>query len=94
MARRRRRRRADTRAFEDQRSLPPDLDPVEAPEGTAVRRIQPYQAKKLYRCPGCDHEILPGTAHLVVVPGEAPEERRHWHTSCWARHLRSDRRGR
>jgi hypothetical protein len=43
---------------------------------------------KVYRCPGCDHEIRTGVSHLVVVPNEAPDERRHWHTECWRRELR------
>ena len=43
-----------------------DADP--APE---VRRVQPYQATKTYRCPGCDHPIPPGTGHIVVVPERA-----------------------
>ena len=56
------------------------------PEGPVeVRHMQPYQAVKPYRCPGCDHEIPPGTGHKVVVPVDAPDERRHWHTSCWRR---------
>jgi hypothetical protein len=50
-----------------------------------VRHIHPYQALKTYRCPGCDHEISPGIGHEVVVPTAAPDERRHWHTSCWHR---------
>ena len=50
-----------------------------------VRHVQPYQAVKTYRCPGCDHEIPPGLGHEVVVPVDAPEDRRHWHTSCWFR---------
>ncbi|MDQ3455075.1 MAG: hypothetical protein M3513_06360 [Actinomycetota bacterium] len=38
-----------------------------------------------YRCPGCDHEIRPGTPHVVVWPADDDEaaDRRHWHTSCW-----------
>ncbi|MDA8291589.1 MAG: hypothetical protein M0Z33_07930 [Actinomycetota bacterium] len=48
-----------------------------------VRRIQPYEARKLYRCPGCNHEIAPGVGHVVVVPLGAPGERRHWHEACW-----------
>ncbi len=48
-----------------------------------VRRIQPYQATKAYRCPGCNQEIPVGTGHLVVVPLEAPDLRRHWHAPCW-----------
>jgi len=42
--------------------------------------MHPYQAVKTYRCPGCDHEIPPGIGHEVVVPRDAPHERRHWHT--------------
>jgi hypothetical protein len=54
-----------------------------------VRRVQPYEATKPYRCPGCDHPIPPGTGHVVVVPRGAVDDRRHWHTSCWARAARS-----
>jgi hypothetical protein len=53
-----------------------------------VRHVQPYQAVKAYRCPGCDHEIAPGLGHEVVVPVDAPDLRRHWHTSCWHRESR------
>jgi hypothetical protein len=50
-----------------------------------VRRVQPYQAVKTYRCPGCHQDIRPGLGHLVVVPEAAPDLRRHWHHACWAR---------
>jgi hypothetical protein len=63
-----------------------DDDPVE------VRHVQPYQALKRYRCPGCDHLIEPGQGHEVVVPVDHPGERRHWHTGCWTRHTRRRRR--
>jgi hypothetical protein len=65
------------------------------PEGPLeVRHVQPYQAVKPYRCPGCDHEIRPATPHVVAWPaawgadGDRDEdaglgERRHWHTACW-----------
>ncbi|MGE3622142.1 MAG: hypothetical protein AB7L84_16935 [Acidimicrobiia bacterium] len=53
-----------------------------------VRRIQPYQARKRYICPGCNQDIPPGTGHVVVVPPEAPDLRRHWHHSCWANRQR------
>jgi len=56
--------------------------------GVEVRHVQPYQAVKTYRCPGCDHEIRPGEGHEVVVPTDAPQDRRHWHTSCWQRATR------
>ena len=46
--------------------------------------MQPYEAVKTYRCPGCDHEIPPGQGHEVVVPLDAPEDRRHWHTGLLA----------
>ncbi|ULE31617.1 hypothetical protein [Mycobacterium sp. IDR2000157661] len=53
-----------------------------------VRPVAAARATKTYRCPGCDHEIRPGTAHLVVFEahlGErAVDDRRHWHTACWA----------
>lgn len=48
-----------------------------------VHRIQPYQARKRYLCPGCNQAIEPGTGHLVVVPRAAPDLRRHWHRACW-----------
>ncbi|MFS8104036.1 hypothetical protein LFM09_43670 [Lentzea alba] len=51
-----------------------------------VRAISGTQAQKTYRCPGCDHEIRPGTPHLVAWPAEetgSVEERRHWHQGCW-----------
>jgi hypothetical protein len=54
-----------------------------------VRHVQPYQAEKIYRCPGCDHEIRPGEGHKVVIPLDTPADRRHWHTGCWFREERS-----
>lgn len=54
------------------------LDDVE------VRVLQPYQATKAYRCPGCHRDIPSGTGHVVVLPREAPDLRRHWHKGCWA----------
>jgi hypothetical protein len=54
-----------------------------------VRRVQPYQAAKDYRCPGCHNVIPAGTGHYVVVPALAPELRRHWHRACWDRRLRT-----
>ncbi len=59
-----------------------------ADEEYTVRHVQPYQAVKAYRCPGCDHEIPPGLGHEVVVPTDAPDLRRHWHTGCWFKEQR------
>ena len=61
---------------------PKPLDAV-PPGDLDVRHVQPYQAIKTYRCPGCDLEIMPGRGHKVVVPVDAPDLRRHWHTGCW-----------
>jgi hypothetical protein len=49
-----------------------------------VRVVHPFEATKTYVCPGCGHDITPGTGHLVAVPSEAPDLRRHWHRPCWS----------
>jgi hypothetical protein len=64
----------------------------EWPDGEwKVRRVSGASSDKVYRCPGCDHEIHPGVPHVVSWPnwtgGEG--ERRHWHTACWRK--RDDR---
>jgi hypothetical protein len=53
--------------------------------GFDVRQVG---GQKAYRCPGCDHLIRAGTWHLVVVPQDDVDARRHWHTECWRRELR------
>jgi hypothetical protein len=71
-------------------------DPAPAPAGSTrheyiegdfrVRHLTGETSTKTYRCPGCDQEIKPGTAHVVVWPLEefwADGDRRHWHASCW-----------
>ncbi len=60
-----------------------DLAATGEPLGLDVRRIHGPQARKAYLCPGCQQEIAAGVAHVVVVPRDAPDLRRHWHTSCW-----------
>lgn len=57
-------------------------DPSDTPD-SEVRFIQPFQATKTYLCPGCNRDITPGTGHMVVVPPDAPDLRRHWHRGCW-----------
>lgn len=69
------------------RNLP---DPSDTPD-SEVRHIQPYQATKTYLCPGCHRDIPPGLGHLVAIPPDAPDLRRHWHKGCWQkRSLRGD----
>lgn len=53
-----------------------------------VTPVQPYQARKEYICPGCDNTIPVGTFHLVVVPLDEPDMRRHWHHGCWHKEQR------
>jgi hypothetical protein len=48
-----------------------------------VRRVQPYEARRRYVCPGCNGPIEIGVGHVVVVPLDAPDLRRHWHVGCW-----------
>jgi hypothetical protein len=66
-------------------------DPV-GPSGVVeVRRIAGARATKPYRCPGCDHEVAVGVAHVVVIPRDDPGARRHWHGGCWERERRRRR---
>ncbi|MGF1597749.1 MAG: hypothetical protein ACFCVK_12605 [Acidimicrobiales bacterium] len=58
-------------------------DPSDTPD-TKVRSVQPYEAVKAYLCPGCNGEIVAGQGHLVAVPPDDPDLRRHWHRGCWA----------
>ncbi|HEV2070855.1 MAG TPA: hypothetical protein VGR26_13775 [Acidimicrobiales bacterium] len=61
-----------------------------ADEAVEVRQVHPFEATKSYRCPGCNTVIGPGTGHVVAVPREAPDLRRHWHRPCWVmRHRRA-----
>ena len=53
--------------------------------GFDVRQVQ---SDKEYRCPGCDHLVRVGASHLVVVPQDDTDARRHWHTECWRMELR------
>lgn len=50
-----------------------------------VRQLNGSGSTKTYRCPGCDHEVRPATAHVVVWPegDEDADHRRHWHKVCW-----------
>ena len=63
-----------------------------------VRSVSGAASTKTYRCPGCDHEVVPGTPHVVVWRADAVvgfgglDDRRHWHTPCWSARGRRARR--
>ena len=52
-----------------------------ANDDVEVRKVS---GDKAYRCPGCDHPVRAGLRHLVVVPTEDADARRHWHTKLAA----------
>ncbi|MGA7098409.1 MAG: hypothetical protein WB245_12670 [Acidimicrobiia bacterium] len=56
--------------------------------GVTVTPIQAYAARKEYLCPGCEQTIPTGVFHVVVVPDDAPDLRRHWHQGCWHKEMR------
>lgn len=72
---------------------PPRRPTAEAPSWALVpdAEVRRVSASKTYRCPGCDHEIRVGVWHLVVVPREDAEARRHWHEGCWRIELKRTR---
>ena len=47
-----------------------------------VRQLSGHSSTRSYTCPGCTHEIAPGTPHVVVWPDDGlggVDDRRHWH---------------
>ncbi|MEX2291754.1 MAG: ATP/GTP-binding protein [Mycobacteriales bacterium] len=60
---------------------PPVGEQVE--DGHVVRRVAGTSSPRVYRCPGCDQELRPGSPHVVAWPQGRPDDRRHWHTACW-----------
>jgi hypothetical protein len=51
-----------------------------------VQNVSGEQATKPYICPGCNQQIRPGVAHVVAWSAfSGPDDRRHWHSPCWAR---------
>ena len=55
-------------------------------EGFSVRSST--NKLKRYKCPYCGGWVEPGSRHLVAVPEGEPEDRRHYHTGCWAKQVR------
>jgi hypothetical protein len=57
-----------------------------ARDGDWLVRAVAGDTGKVYRCPGCDQEILAGVPHVVAWPADERgdlSDRRHWHTGCW-----------
>ena len=58
-----------------------------APDGEwVVQRVG--ASDKQYRCPGCD-QVVVLVPHVVVwrtdaLVGGGVDDRRHWHSACWA----------
>ncbi|NLI18857.1 MAG: hypothetical protein GX427_08615 [Actinomycetales bacterium] len=64
----------------------------EGPGGVSFTVRQVRNDARSYTCPGCNHAIAPGVAHVVAWSNEhlfgaeaALAERRHWHLACWRR---------
>lgn len=49
------------------------------------RVLQSVNREKEYICPYCQGRVTRGTPHLVVIPSGRMEDRRHYHTACWAK---------
>jgi len=74
----------------------PAVQPRERPSRPGIlglrRKRQVRNENRVYLCPGCNHPIPAGVAHVVAWSNEhlfgsdaALAERRHWHTACWRR---------
>lgn len=53
----------------------------------SVREVRGNESGRSYLCPGCQQQVTAATAHTVVWPEDAMQgldNRRHWHTTCWA----------
>jgi len=85
--RRNHRRTDDSSVLDDERVRRAAQVVQEHRDGDWVVRTVPGGASaKTYRCPGCDHEIRPGSPHVVAWPADWRgdlSDRRHWHAPCW-----------
>ncbi|HLF70260.1 MAG TPA: hypothetical protein VI541_04825 [Actinomycetota bacterium] len=64
-------------------------EPQDGFEGFEVRSVE--RSPRSYTCPHCNHEIAPMMAHVVVVPVEDVDRRRHFHGPCWRKVIESGR---
>ena len=86
--RRRKKKARPTDSGRRRRQTGPMFDPS-AVEDAEIRFVMSGEATKAYRCPGCNRDIPPAMGHLVAVPPDEPDLRRHWHRGCWQnRHTR------
>lgn len=69
---------------------PPTVPAGQRVEGGWVVRALAGSPGRTYRCPGCDQELPSSSSHVVAWPEGRADDRRHWHTACWAAR---DRRG-
>jgi hypothetical protein len=72
----------------NRRASDPDGD-FQRPRGLVPARagfqVRESTAQKMYRCPGCNQDVKPGTLHVVAWREGDEGARRHWHTPCWRR---------
>ena len=83
-----RKNRRDPQFFEAPEAAPPSRSDVPAWAEATGYEIRHVGGQKEYRCPGCDHVVRAGSWHLVVVPQDDVDARRHWHTECWRSELK------
>ena len=53
----------------------------------AVRQVRGNDSGRAYTCPGCQQQVRADQPHAVVWPAASMRElenRRHWHSTCWA----------
>lgn len=53
----------------------------------SFRAVRGNASGRSYVCPGCQQELPALTPHTVAWPQDAMQgvdNRRHWHTTCWA----------
>ena len=71
------------RAGDDETGAPHVPAGQQVEDGYVVRRLAGSGSTRTYRCPGCDQELPPRVPHVVAWPEGRPDDRRHWHSSCW-----------
>ena len=76
------------RAYLEEREAPQARSAAPAWAESPGFDVRHVGGQKEYRCPGCDHVVRAGSWHLVVVPQDDVDARRHWHTECWRSELR------